>query len=224
MGVSSADRVSFSTLPHASRNTFLCTTIADSQSDEEKQLSLDTVAELIDTTFVNACMQLSKGYVDVLKLFIVSIKSGYELGILPLELIQRVDAVERKAAGRELMVEEIRLRNTWMQVVYLVLSKAGYSSPNVGVTDSIDNTIVAAYSDRIAMLVKRRESGEDFRADDLIDADADVADPAAGVIMAQSLRVVWLTLVVLEEEERCNSEFARQDAPMRPQIPGAFKE
>jgi hypothetical protein len=61
MGVSSADRVSFSTLPHASRNTFLCTTIADSQSDEEKQLSFDTVAELIDTTFVNACMQLSKG-------------------------------------------------------------------------------------------------------------------------------------------------------------------
>lgn len=161
-------------------------------------------------------------YVDVLKLFIVSIKSGYELGILPLELIQRVDAVERKAAGRELMVEEIRLRNTWIQVVYLVLSKAGYSSPNVSVTDSIDNTIVAAYSDRIAMLVKRRESGEDFRADDLIDADVD--DPAEGVIMAQSLRVVWLTLVVMEEEERCNSEFARQDAPMRPQIPGAFKE
>ena len=163
-------------------------------------------------------------YVDVLKLFIVSIKSGYELGILPLELIRNVDAVEQKAAGRELMVEEIRLRNTWMQVVYLVLNKAGYSSPDVGVADSIDSTIVAAYSDKIATLVKRRERGEDFRTEDLIETDADAEDPAASVIMAQSLRVVWLTLVVLEEEERCNVEFARQDAPMRPQIPGAFLE
>ena len=61
MGVSPTGRVSFSRVPHSSRNSFLCTSIVDSQSDEAKQLSLDTVAELIDTTFVNACMQLSKG-------------------------------------------------------------------------------------------------------------------------------------------------------------------
>lgn len=160
----------------------------------------------------------------MLKLFIVSIKSGFELGILPLELIQRVDAVEQKAAGRELMVEEIQLRNTWIQVVYLVLRRAGYATASFAVPDSIDEVIVAAYSDKIAMLANRRERAEDFRADDLIETDSGVDNPAASVIMIQSLRVAWLTLVVLEEEERCNSEFARQDAPMRPQIPGAFQE
>jgi hypothetical protein len=160
----------------------------------------------------------------VLKLFIVSVKSGYELGILPSELIQRVDAVEQKAAGRELMVEEIQLRNTWIQVVYLVLRRAGYATASIAVPDSIDEVIVAAYSDKIAMLAKRRERAEDFRADDLIEMDLGVDNPAASVIMIQSLRVAWLTLVVLEEEERCKSEFARQDAPMRPQIPGAFQE
>ena len=61
MGVSPACRLSFSRVHHASRNTFLYSTMADSPSDEEKQLSLETIAELIDTTFVNACMQLSKG-------------------------------------------------------------------------------------------------------------------------------------------------------------------
>ena len=33
---------------------------------------------------------------------------------------------------------------------------------------------------------------------------------------------LWFTFIVLEEEERCKYEFARQDAPLRPPIPGAF--
>jgi hypothetical protein len=35
--------------------------IESDPSEDEKNLSLDTVAELIDTTFVNACLQLAKG-------------------------------------------------------------------------------------------------------------------------------------------------------------------
>ena len=58
---SSTSRVAFSSAPPASRNSFLCGTVVESESDEGKKLSIDTVAELIDTTFVNACMQLAKG-------------------------------------------------------------------------------------------------------------------------------------------------------------------
>jgi hypothetical protein len=160
--------------------------------------------------------------VDVLKLLIVSIKSGYELGVAPLDLIHKVDAVERKAAGRELMAEELRLRNTWIQVVYVVLRHAGYETANEGVLDTIDDSVAALYRSKIPALMTRRTSGQTFNADDLVDKNSVIGDPTASIIMAQSLRVIWLTLVVLEEEERCNSEFARQDAPMRPPIPGAF--
>ena len=58
--------------------------------------------------------------------------------------------------------------------------------------------------------------------DDLVDVHDMTNDPIANVIMTQSLRVVWFTFIVLEEEERCKYEFARQDAPLRPPIPGAF--
>lgn len=146
------------------------------------------------------------------------------MGVAPLDLIQMVDAVKDKAAGRELMEEEIRLRNTWIQVVYVVLSNAGHLTVDKGVTDAIDESIVAAYTSKIPTLKQRQENGEDFRADDLVDTDAVGGNPLDSVIMAQSLRVIWLTLVVMEEEERCNTEFARQDAPMRPQIPGAFSD
>jgi hypothetical protein len=189
---------------------------------EEEKLSLDKVAELIDTTFVNACMQLSQGYVDVLKLLIVSIKSGYELGATPSELVAKVEAVEVKAAGRPLMPEEVRLRDAWIQIVYLVLAQADHTTENESVKESVESDIVATYAAKIPTMQQRQESGEDFRVDDLLDSDALADNPAENAIMTHSLRVMWLTLVVLEEEERCNTEFARQDAPMKPQIPGAY--
>ena len=161
-------------------------------------------------------------YVDVLKLLIVAIKSGYEMGITPVDLIQRVDAVESKAAGRELMAEELRLRNTWIQVVYTVLSHVGYESVNAGVHETIDESVASWYRSKIPALMTRKKAGQPFNADDLVDKNSVIADPAASIIMTQSLRVIWFTLVVLEEEERCISEFARQDAPMRPPIPGAY--
>ena len=120
------------------------------------------------------------------------------------------------------MAEELRLRNTWIQVVYVVLRHAGYETANEGVLDTIDDSVAALYRSKIPALMTRRTSGQTFNADDLVDKNSVIGDPTASIIMAQSLRVIWLTLVVLEEEERCNSEFARQDAPMRPPIPGAF--
>jgi hypothetical protein len=59
--------------------------------------------------------------VDVLKLFIVAVKAGYELNMAPDEVTQRVDSVPRKSAGRDLMPEEIKLRKTWIHCIFLVL-------------------------------------------------------------------------------------------------------
>jgi len=206
-------------------DTFTIAKLSSSEESQEQQesITVEKLTEMIDTTFVNACMQLAKGYVDVLKLFIVSAKSGYELGIDPLELIQNVDAIENKAAGRELMPEEIELRNTWIQVVYFVLQQTKHNSANdEGM--SIDTKIAFSFQSKFETLQKRKRDGEEsFRVDDsLIDSSVEL-DPLKTAIMTQSLRVIWYTLIVLEEEERCNTEFARQDAPMTPPIPGAFE-
>lgn len=200
------------------------TSSADEVEQEEK-LTLDKVAELIDTTFVNGCMQLAKGYVDVLKLLIVSIKSGYEMGVTPSDLIDKVEAVVDQAAGRPLMAEEVRLRNAWIHVVYLVLSQADHVTADDTIKEAIEGSIASTYAAKIPILKRRQDSGEEFRFDDLLDSDASADNPVENAIMTQSLRVIWLSLVVLEEEERCNTEFARQDAPapMKPQIPGTYE-
>ena len=50
------------------------------------------VAQILEVTFVNACMQLATGYVDTLKLFIAAALTAYERGFtvnaLNLELAQ----------------------------------------------------------------------------------------------------------------------------------------
>lgn len=136
------------------------------------------------------------------------------MGVAPLDLVEKVESVETKAAGRELMAEEVRLRNTWIQVVYMMLNDAK-SRPK---EESVDQDIVTVYAPAIPALKERQEAGEEFRPDGLLELKAD--DPMENAIVSQSLRVMWLTLVVLEEEERCNNEFARQDAPLKPTIPG----
>mmetsp|Transcript_3824 Transcript_3824/g.6008 ORF Transcript_3824/g.6008 Transcript_3824/m.6008 type:complete len:248 (-) Transcript_3824:382-1125(-) len=196
-----------------------------SPEDKEKAtLSLDKVSEMIDTSFVNACLQLAQGYVDVLKLFIVSVKSGYEMGVSPSELIENIDGVQKKAAGRDLMPEEIELRNTWIQVVYFVLKEANHASEDANVGLSIDESAILPFKSKYAALKMINEKGEDFRVDGLIDEVDRLKKPLEIAIVTQSFRVMWYTMVVLDEEERCQTEFARQDAPMKPPIPGAFDD
>src|SRR5210317_112346 len=43
-------------------------------TSEEKELTPSTIAEMIEVSFIQSCLQLSQGYVDVLKLFIVAVK------------------------------------------------------------------------------------------------------------------------------------------------------
>ncbi|KAL7459419.1 hypothetical protein ACHAWC_011145 [Mediolabrus comicus] len=73
---------------------------------------------MIEVSFLQGCMQLAQGYVDVLKLFIVAVKTGYEKKIPLDELNQLVQDCPVNSAGRDLMKEELELRREWMAVVY----------------------------------------------------------------------------------------------------------
>ena len=191
-----------------------------SEKPEAKPLTLRQTAELLDRTFVQACMQLAEGYVDVLKLFIVATRSAYLQNIEPLELIRAVqDLPPPGFANRPLMPEEIRLRNTWIQVVYLVLSAVDEKPPM-----NVDANILDIYGKIVPIVRRRRSLSSEYSGKDLLKATSqffDLTDPFEEAVAVQSLRVMWVTLTVLEEVERCEGEFAKMDAPTPP-IPGAF--
>ena len=86
---------------------------------------------MIEVSFVNEVMQLSQGYVDVLKLFIVAVQSGYSPEIPPTKLQKIVDQCPVQSANRPLMPEEIELRKTWMHIVYLVLDFVEYQGKSI---------------------------------------------------------------------------------------------
>ena len=88
------------------------------KGEDEKDLTPETIAEMIEVSFLQGCMQLAQGYVDVLKLFIVAVKTGYEKKIPLDELNQLVQDCPVNSAGRDLMKEELELRREWMAVVY----------------------------------------------------------------------------------------------------------
>ena len=76
-------------------------------------------------SFVQSCLQLSKGFVDVLKLFVAAVKAGYDLSVPLDDLVRLVGDCPVRSAGRELAVEEVGLRGEWMGVVYGLLDALG---------------------------------------------------------------------------------------------------
>lgn len=221
---SSRDDDNSSTSPAAATNK-------KKSTDPPKPLTLFQIAELVDRTFVQACMQLAEGYVDVLKLFIVAVRSAYLQGKEPLALIQAVDDLDQPGfAGRPLMPEEIRLRNTWIQVVYLTLAAtASTSTDTKGAAPAVmvmaDADIADTYGKIAPIVIRRRSLSTVYSGQDLLTSTRqffDLKDPVDEAVAVQSLRVMWTTLTVLEEVERCEGEFAKMDAPTPP-IPGAFE-
>jgi hypothetical protein len=104
--------------PEAASSSATSSAASAPKEEEEKYLTPETIAEMIEVSFLQGCMQLAQGYVDVLKLFIVAVKTGYEKKIPLDELIQLVQDCPVNSAGRDLMKEELELRREWMAVVY----------------------------------------------------------------------------------------------------------
>ena len=207
------------------------------KGEEEPPLTPEKVAELIEVSFVKGVMQLAQGYVDVLKLFIAAVSSGYALGMTPGNLLDTVADCPEQSANRPLMDEEVTLRTTWIQVIYLVLDHVHYKDKNLGDldlvnqrqdgrSDAIDATVQETYAGAIPIVLQAREDGASFEAEKILELCSTALpssgnkDPLEKAILSQSLRVIWLALTVLEEEAQCLED----KAPFKPQpqIPGAF--
>ena len=211
---------------------------------EEAPLTPEKVAELVEVSFVNGVMQLAQGYVDVLKLLVAAIQAGYALGMTPGNLIDAVADCPEQSANRPLMDEEVTLRNTWIQVVYLVLDHVKYKDKNLadldlannssrdgGSGDDMDEVVRETYAGAIPIIGQAKEDGVSFEAEKILELcssalpDTSSLDPLETAILSQSLRVIWLTFVALQEEAQCEEDKAPYKGPSKaqPPIPGAFE-
>lgn len=178
------------------------------------------IAELLEVSFVNACMQLSSGYVDVLKMFIATAMSSYELGF-PLDSMQQeLSVCKKQTAGRPLMKEEEDLRHVWYCLVYSTLACLGHPTKVAAVVQSIPDEISSEYGPLIDKVVQAHKDNISMSVEEVMKFDKAGLTEMEKALRAQSMRLVTITFDVLAE-----SAEARSGAPQPPPppIPGAFQ-
>lgn len=202
---------------------------------EEKELTPATIAEMIEVSFLNSCLQLSQGYIDVLKLFTVSVKAGYETNLPLDELHQLVEDCPVNSAGRDLMKEEKALRLEWMTVVYEMLNVLKNPGDSSIVVDSGKNND-STENERIQQVVRamleiqngvqseeQSTGGEQdamvtlntLTVEQAVERSAllskvyeSTTDPMAKAFLTNDIRVALMTFRVLEEENVCMQDSA----------------
>jgi hypothetical protein len=178
------------------------------------------IAELLETTFVNACFQLRDGYVDVLKMFVAASMASYEFGYSIDDIQKELAICPKETANRPLMEEEVSLRHTWYCLVYLTLAALGHPTKVGSVADSIPANIRDQYQELVEKAADAHKKGSSLSADQLLE-QTKVSDlsPMEQGLLSQSVRLVTLTFVVLTEAEENRSGDL---APPTPPIEGAF--
>jgi hypothetical protein len=204
------------------------------------------IAELLEVSFVHACLQLRTGHVDVLKLFLASAIAGYEFGysVVP-QLSDALDtcSTTQNTAGRPLTNEEVELRQVWISLVYLVLlaiehPKKQQQDKASALLGGIPETIQSDYGVIVQQLAEAYCGDEEsvvlslselVARDDPFHSDTTTLDPMQRAIRSQCLRVISLTLQVLQESaeaavEGSSSNRSKSQQPPTPPIPGAFEQ
>ena len=197
--------------------------------DEEAMLiAPETIAEMIEVSFIQSCLQLSQGYIDVLKLFIVAVKAGYERSLSLDELHALVELCPVNSAGRNLMNEEKQLRLEWMKMVYALLMEWNpnpldvtcYSGDDGNGNARISGVTEAMLSIQRTLLDEESTSGgrqdavvtmTNLTVDQALAKSSSLSmlyestanDPMERAILTNDIRVAILTFRVLEEERVC---------------------
>mmetsp|Transcript_31938 Transcript_31938/g.67152 ORF Transcript_31938/g.67152 Transcript_31938/m.67152 type:complete len:336 (+) Transcript_31938:69-1076(+) len=205
----------------------------NNDDEKEKELTPSAIAELIEVSFLQSCLQLSQGYIDVLKLFIVAVKAGYERSLSLEELHQLVQDCPVNSAGRDYVKEERDLRLEWMRVVYELLNalkipdhEAGVDSSIVsGGDDELVNTRVSEVVQAMLAIQNELQNEEDtsggkqdatvvlsnLTADQALERSPSLSklnesmssSPMEKAFLINDIRVALVTFRVLEEEKVC---------------------
>lgn len=200
------------------------------KGEKVERLSKENLASMLEKAFVEGVMQLSQGYVETLKLFIAAALTGYGMSIPLKNLLDLVEFCPAQSANRPLMEEEEDLRATWIKLVYTIAQNVEYRSTVVKdaqlieETDIDDSTTWNAYRTILPRLREKHEEGNEtgpkFNADQILQENAALLSPLTQepfqkALLLQNLRVMWITLTVIEEEKLCLSD----QEPPAPPIP-----
>lgn len=162
-------------------------------------------AELVEVAFLQSCLSLSQGFVDILKLFVAAVKAHYELDTEVNSVVSLVNEAP-SSAGRDLTAEEIALRSQWIQMVYLILEFA-----ESGATPNGEDKLQSRYQpilEPMRLAHSKRESLNVNKFYQLVQRESDTETDRA--LVSQTLKVAWYTFVVLEEEELANRDNANK--------------
>lgn len=195
---------------------------------EKIELTDEKIAEMLEVTFIKACLQLATGYVDVLKLFLASASAGYDRSITIPQLIQSVAECQEKAntANRPLTAQEIDLRSGWMILTYLTLEAFdrldSKSEPKLKELE-IPNDFREQYGSIIEQKVR---SNLGMEHDGTSETSGAPSDPQEAAIFQYNVKVISLTISNVEEAKDADEKVPTIDedgvGPPRPKIPGAY--
>ena len=204
------------------------------KSKKEGNLTPDKVAAMIEASFVDGVMQLAQGYVDVLKLFIAAILTGYGMRMTLTDLQTAVLTCPQQSANRPLMQEEEELRRLWIQLVYFIAKQVDYRSAVVQdailFNDLDEQALDPVYVRMLPRLQEMHSQGDalggpKFNAQSVLEKNSDLLSPSQmnnatqKALLLQNLRVMWMTLTVLEEERQCMSDKQPEEQEVMPPPP-----
>eukprot|EP00628_Pelagophyceae_sp_CCMP2097_P037731 CAMPEP_0184244620 /NCGR_PEP_ID=MMETSP0977-20130417/978_1 /TAXON_ID=483370 /ORGANISM="non described non described, Strain CCMP2097" /LENGTH=256 /DNA_ID=CAMNT_0026549911 /DNA_START=29 /DNA_END=799 /DNA_ORIENTATION=- len=181
-------------------------------------------AALLEVSFVNACLQLASGYVDTLKLFIASATGAFECGLTVDALELELSMATTQTAGRPLAVEESDLRSVWLALVYLTLVHVGHPSQKLDVAGaSVPAETAHKFEKFVSDIVAaegRGHSLQTLKLEEVLrrEEGAPPLTQLENAVLSQSMRVVFLTLMVVGEISEARSQ--GNNSRPGPQIPG----
>jgi hypothetical protein len=153
------------------------------------------------------------------------------------DMISMVDNCPTNTAGRPLALEEKQLRTTWIYAVALMLDHIQYKT-DASVTsesvktqrtdddddDGVANSVQTTYGPILSAIVDLKNRGESLKTQEFMNQnrpllpDALYDDDVQLAIASQTVRVLYYTLTVLEEERLANDSDELSNMA-RPQIP-----
>jgi hypothetical protein len=230
--LNSGHRRAFAQIQHHSVSSSQLLIVNDEASTDQKPLYDGTnytfpdtttaagVAVVLEVSFVNACMQLRTGFVDVLKMFIAASMTSYELGFSIEDIAEELAVCPTQTANRPLMQEEIDLRYSWCCLVYLTLAWMDHPTRAGDIAEScVPSDFREKYSDVVERVAEAYKNEKTIPSvEELMGAEDSNLSEIERAIRTQSLRVVTLVPVVIIE----SMEARQSQAPPTPPIEGAF--
>lgn len=130
-------------------------------------------------------------------------------------LVDWIDACPVQTAGRPLAPEEVQLRTTWIHAVNLMLDHIGHDDSTAVTADTPEtchdlSVVRSTYSPILPDLLALKGSGGSLNTPVFVQEHKDVLpaslqeDAVQMAIVSQTIKVLWYTLVVLDEERLAN--------------------